>query len=247
MGEFGVVVITSRSTVKALFAGMGGQAGQRVLVTFLPLDARAVTDAHEPLVNADVAVIDASTDPSEVVGVCEALHAQRPGLPITAVFCCAHAATATDLRALLAAGVGGLLDLQLSAEETIRVLRGVARGQGAFHLQLAAGSSTSLSTLFASEPAGESLSDHDLGLLRLVALGLTDHEIGRQLYLSHHTVKHRIDRLRRRVNARNRIQLAAWAGQQALHSEADESSGEGEGATGGLDAAEARPAPELRF
>jgi DNA-binding NarL/FixJ family response regulator len=50
-----------------------------------------------------------------------------------------------------------------------------------------------------------------------VAAGLTDHEIGRQLYLSHHTVKHRIDRLRRRVRARNRIQLAAWAGgQEAL-------------------------------
>jgi DNA-binding NarL/FixJ family response regulator len=47
-----------------------------------------------------------------------------------------------------------------------------------------------------------------------VALGLTDHEIGRRLSLSHHTVKHRIDRLRRRVHAKNRVQLAAWAGRQ---------------------------------
>jgi DNA-binding NarL/FixJ family response regulator len=103
------------------------------------------------------------------------------------------------------------MDLQLSPLDTLRVLRGVARGQGAFHLQTAAGSRTSLVELLGKQESDE-LSDHDLGLLRLVAAGLTDHEIGRQLYLSRHTVKHRIDRLRRRVHARNRIQLAAWAG-----------------------------------
>jgi two-component system response regulator DevR len=137
-----------------------------------------------------------------------------PRVPISAVFCSPHTATSTDLRGLLAAGVEALVDLQLSAAETLRVLRGVARGQGAFHLQMAAGSSVSLVELLAKERTDEVLTDHDLGLLRLVAAGLTDHEIGRQLYLSHHTVKHRIDRLRRRVRARNRIQLAAWAGSQ---------------------------------
>jgi DNA-binding NarL/FixJ family response regulator len=248
MGEFRVVVVTSRPTVQALFANIAGRDNLRVLVTYLPLDARAVPSAHDQLVRAAVAVVDASTDASEAVLVCEALREEHRGLPITAVFCCAHAATAADLRALLAAGVGGLLDLQLSAEETLRVLQGVARGQGAFHLQLAPGSGTSLSALFASEPAGEELSDHDLGLLRLVALGLTDHEIGRQLYLSHHTVKHRIDRLRRRVNARNRIQLAAWAGgQNALHGERDERHGEREAPTGATGSSEPPDARELRF
>jgi DNA-binding NarL/FixJ family response regulator len=247
MGEFRVVVVTSRPTVQALFANIASRDSPAVLVTFLPLDARAVPTAREQIASAAVAVVDASTDASEAVVVCETIREEHRGLPITAVFCCAHAATAADLRALLAAGVGGLLDLQLSADETLRVLQGVSRGQGAFHLQLAPGSSTSLSTLFASEPAGQELSDHDLGLLRLVALGLTDHEIGRQLYLSHHTVKHRIDRLRRRVNARNRIQLAAWAGgQHALHTDRDEQSGEREGATGGLDASEPPQAPQLR-
>jgi DNA-binding NarL/FixJ family response regulator len=112
---------------------------------------------------------------------------------------------------LLAAGVQGLVDLQLAADETVRVLRGVARGQGTFHLQMAAGSSTSLVELLAEERTSE-LSEADIELLRLVAAGLTDHEIGRQLFLSHHTVKHRIDRMRQRVGARNRVQLAAWAG-----------------------------------
>jgi DNA-binding NarL/FixJ family response regulator len=82
-----------------------------------------------------------------------------------------------------------------------------------FQLQLAEGSSTALSEAL-GDVARTQLSDPDKGLLKLVMLGLTDSEIGRQLYLSPHTVKHRIERLRHRAQARNRIQLAAWAAHQ---------------------------------
>jgi DNA-binding NarL/FixJ family response regulator len=223
-GEFGVAAFTGRTTVHALLSEMARQSEAPVAITFLPLDAQLVAVAAEAIARADVAVVDGSIDQTEAIAVCEALREARAGLPISAVFCCPHSATAADLRGLLAAGVEGLLDLQLSPADTLRVLRGVARGQGAFHLQMAAGSSTSLVELLAKQDGSEELSDHDLGLLRLVAAGLTDQEIGRQLYLSHHTVKHRIDRLRHRVHARNRIQLAAWAASQALGAARDGSS-----------------------
>jgi DNA-binding NarL/FixJ family response regulator len=216
--QVGVVTISGRPTVHAFFTELAREHQASVRVTLLPLDASAVTAAREALEAADVAVVDASVDRADAIAVCTSLRLLRPRLPISAVFCCPYSATSGDLRGLLAAGVEALVDLQLSSSETLRVLRGVARGQGAFHLQMAAGSSVSLIQLLADERAAEELTDHDVGLLRLVAAGLTDHEIGRQLYLSHHTVKHRIDRLRRRVRARNRIQLAAWAGsQEALH------------------------------
>jgi DNA-binding NarL/FixJ family response regulator len=214
--RFGIVAITGGPTVHAFFAELGRQQESSVWVTLLPLDSSAVAAALDTVATAHVAVVDASVDRQDAIAVCETIRAMRPGLPISAVFCCPHSATSADLRALLAAGVEALVDLQLSAAETLRVLRGVARGQGAFHLQMAAGSSVSILQLLAEERAADELTDHDLGLLRLVAAGLTDHEIGRQLYLSHHTVKHRIDRLRRRVRARNRIQLAAWAGSQEV-------------------------------
>ena len=208
-----VVVVASRPTVRALFAEIARTSRDSVSIVLAALDSRAVAGAAQALAASDVAVVDASVDHAETVAACEAIRAECPQLPISAVFCCAHSASAADLRGLVAAGVGGLLDLQLSAEETLRVLRGIARGHGAFHLQIAAGSSRSLFDLLTSGRSDE-LSEPDVALLRLVALGLSDHEIGRQLYLSHHTVKHRIDRLRRRVQARNRIQLAAWAGSQ---------------------------------
>jgi len=209
---FGVVAISSRPTVQAFFAEVGRQPS--VSVTMFPLDSCVVAAAFDAIATADVAVIDASVDRVDTIAVCETLRAMRPRIRISAVFCCPHSATSADLRGLLSAGVEALVDLQLSAADTLRVLRGVARGQGAFHLQMAAGSSLTLVELLGDDRGEELLTDHDLGLLRLVAAGLTDHEIGRQLYLSHHTVKHRIDRLRRRVRARNRIQLAAWAGSQ---------------------------------
>jgi DNA-binding NarL/FixJ family response regulator len=190
---------------------MARQSEAPVELTFLPLNGQLVAVGAEVIARADVAVVDGSIDRTEAIAVCQALREVRAGLPISAVFCCPHSATAADLRGLLAAGVEGLLDLQLSPEDTLHVLRGVARGQGTFHLQMAAGSSTSLVGLLAKQDGEEELSEDDLGLLRLVAAGLTDHEIGRKLFLSHHTVKHRIDRLRHRVQARNRIQLAAWA------------------------------------
>jgi DNA-binding NarL/FixJ family response regulator len=211
MSQFHVLVLAGHPAIRALFADTGRHGVDGVRITVLPLDSRAVAAAREPLATASVAAVDASIDPTEALAVCQAIRADRPTLPITAMFCCPHAATATNLRALLAAGVDGLLDLQLSARDTLHVLRGVARGERALHVQLAA---ETLLELLADDEQATQLSDDDLGLLRLLTLGLTDHEIGRRLYLSHHTIKHRIDRLRRRVHAKNRIQLAAWAGAQ---------------------------------
>jgi DNA-binding NarL/FixJ family response regulator len=213
VNPFWIVVAAGRPSVRAFFAEIGRVPDSAVSVALLPLDAHAVAAAEDRLERANVAVVDASVERAEAISVCGAIRDRRPKLPISAVFCCPHAVTSGDLRGLLAAGVEGLIDLQLSAAETLRVLRGVARGQGAFHLQMVAGSKTSLVQLLAHERDSE-LNDHDLGLLRLVAAGLTDQEIGQQLYLSPHTVKHRIDRLRQRVSARNRIQLAAWAASQ---------------------------------
>jgi DNA-binding NarL/FixJ family response regulator len=212
MSEFHVLVAASHPTVRALFAEIGRQSPGSVLVTVVSLESRAVLAASGRLDRRSVAVVDASVDPTEALALCQAIRGHRPDLPVSAVFCCTHSASAADLQAFLGAGVGGLLELHMSAEDILGALRGVARGEAALHVQLAAASHTSLLDRLAGNDRVEQLSDADLGLLRLVALGLTDHEIGRQLYLSHHTIKHRIDRLRRHVHAKNRVQLATWAG-----------------------------------
>jgi DNA-binding NarL/FixJ family response regulator len=214
VNELRIVVATSRSRVEALMAEVPRLSDDAAVSATLPLDTHVIGLASEVLASASVAVVDASADPSEALGACEEMRRRQPTLPIGALFCCSHSATPAYLRALLTAGVGGFWDLNLSAEDTLRVLRSVARGQGAFHLQLATGSSASLVELFAPPVESDKLSDEESALLNLVSLGLTDYEIGQQMYLSPHTVKHRIERLRARLHVRNRIQLAAWAGRR---------------------------------
>lgn len=218
--ELHIVLAASRPPIRSFFEDMCLQDAD-VRVTSLPLDSRVVAAASEALSSASVGVVDASVDATESLEVFNEMRSHQPRLPIGVLFCCPHAAKAHRLRALVAAGAGGFLDLRLSAEETLSALQGLARGRGVFQLQLAEGSSTALSEALGNA-ARTQLSDHDKGLLNLVMLGLSDSEIGRQLYLSPHTVKHRIERLRRRAQVRNRIQLAAWAAHQGDLGDEDE-------------------------
>jgi DNA-binding NarL/FixJ family response regulator len=208
--EFCIVLVTGRPSVAAFFASMGGRNSTAVKTTTLDVSASAVVRASRAVVPASVALVDASIDSAEALDVCHELRALRADLRIGILLCCSHAASPESLRPFLAAGIGSFLDLQLSAEQTLAALRGIARGETVVRLQL---SEESSSALFNGSSAGEQLSADELVLLRLVALGHTDSEIGGAMCLSHHTIKHRIERLRNRVHARNRTHLAAVAGQ----------------------------------
>ncbi|MEA2232513.1 MAG: two-component system, NarL family, response regulator DevR [Solirubrobacteraceae bacterium] len=188
---------------------MGGRGPSAVITTTVDVSVSAVTRASRAVMAASVSLVDASCDHAEALGVCQELRALRHDLRIGILFCCPHAASPESLRPFLATGIGSFLDLQLSAEQTLSALRGIARGEAVVRMQLSEATST---VLFNGHTKDEQLSADDLVLLRLVSLGLTDAQIGGELCLSHHTIKHRIERLRRRVDARNRIQLAAFAG-----------------------------------
>jgi DNA-binding NarL/FixJ family response regulator len=100
----------------------------------------------------------------------------------------------------------------------VAALRSIARGEDVVRLALSRDSSAEL---FGGQGLDDQLSDADVILMGLVALGLTDQQIGTEMSLSHHTIKHRIERLRGRLHARNRIQLAAVAGRLEESQRAD--------------------------
>jgi DNA-binding NarL/FixJ family response regulator len=180
------------------------------LRAFLDTLGFALRDAPE---DADVAVVDVAVDPAAGAAACLALHGTRPELPIAALVCCPHAVTPWALQQLLAGGVSAILDLQMDRDETARTLESVARGASVLHLQLRRGHRQFLRDLL----TGVARVKTQARLLELVALGLPDHEIGRRLYLSPHTVKHQIEQLRRDLRVRNRTELAAWAGRHGFY------------------------------
>ncbi|MFD3496893.1 response regulator [Streptomyces sp. NPDC058678] len=62
---------------------------------------------------------------------------------------------------------------------------------------------------FPSEP----LTDRELDVVRLVALGRTNAEIAAELYVSLSTVKTHLSSVQLKLAARNRVEIAAWAWQ----------------------------------
>ena len=57
----------------------------------------------------------------------------------------------------------------------------------------------------------ESLTQRELDVVRLVARGYTNEEVAAELYVTHSTVKTHLGNIQRKLAARNRVEIAAWA------------------------------------
>lgn len=158
--------------------------------------------------DADVALVD--TDGGAAVDAVRSLLGERPDLPVAALVCCPNCADADTLRELLAEGICGVLDLRATPDATRRELEALVGGTSVLHIRLG---HALLRELLASKPP---LLGLQADVIALVAQGLRDREIGERLHLSPHTVKHRVEQLCRTVGARNRIELAAWAGRNGF-------------------------------
>ena len=62
-----------------------------------------------------------------------------------------------------------------------------------------------------ARPPAEPLTDRELDVVRLVARGRTNNEIAAELYVSLSTVKNHLGSIHRKLPARNRVEIAAWA------------------------------------
>jgi two-component system, NarL family, response regulator DevR len=211
--RFHLVLGSERPGVATWFATLSGRSSNGITTTTFDFSEIGRAHVTRAVMTASVVVIDASLDSTAALDICRRLRARREDLRFGVLFCCPHAVRSDSLRPFIDEGIGSFLDLQLSREQTIAALRSIARGEDVVRLQLSKDSSTKLFR----GGTEDQLSTEDLTLMGLVALGLTDNEIGLQMCLSRHTIKHRIERLCRRQNARNRIQLAAVAGRLEGH------------------------------
>ena len=223
MKELSLLLVTSRPAVRVFFEHLGQRATPPLVVHAVPAGVDTLAAHAGQVATATVAVVDAIPDPVSAIQTCEALRTQRPSLPLAALLCCPHSVTPWQLRALIATGVSNLLDLQAAAEEVQRVLHSIVRGEVALHVRLKNAHGAWLEDITAGqelsgEPGSERLPTRTSPqILELLVHGLSDQEIGQQLHLSPHTIRHHINRLRGEVGARNRTELAAWAGRQGFY------------------------------
>lgn len=81
----------------------------------------------------------------------------------------------------------------------------------------------------------EQLSVREREVLTLIAQGLTNDEIARELFISPHTVKNHVSRIYQKVGIDDRTKVAIWAvrlGIVSLTSDAEEAQGEVAGTDG---------------
>lgn len=121
--------------------------------------------------------------------------------------------------AAVRAGASGFLLKDVSPDDLVHAVRVVARGEA----MLAPALTRRLLDRFATTPlvgdlppALDALTERELGVARLVARGLSNAEIGRQLFLSEATVKTYVSRLLAKLDLRDRVQIAVLAYESGL-------------------------------
>lgn len=214
--ELRILLLTSRPGIRELLSMIPSLA-----IDHVPMRLGALASSQPAIVRAMAVVVDTAIDSLQAVEICRELQRQRPQLPIVTLLCCPASVTPWHLEMLAMVGVRGILDLQAAPDEIGRLLQSVVRGQTVFHLQVDSNNVAFLPWILAPERGRRAeaprLTAGDVDLLSYLAQGLSDRQIGERLHLSPHTIKHYIERLRDSVGARNRIELASWAGRHGFY------------------------------
>jgi DNA-binding NarL/FixJ family response regulator len=111
------------------------------------------------------------------------------------------------------AGARGYVVKDVDTTELVRAIRAVSRGESAFDARSA---SAIVRTLNASDPDQGRLTERELEVLRLLANGMSNREIGRELFISETTVKFHMGNLMRKLRVSRRAEAVYAASKLGL-------------------------------
>jgi DNA-binding NarL/FixJ family response regulator len=118
----------------------------------------------------------------------------------------------------LRAGASGFVLKDDPPEQLLAAIRIVARGEALLSPAITKRVIEKFTRLSHPEPPSElaDLTDRELDVLRLVARGLSNAEIGQELYISDATVKTHITHILQKLNLRDRVQAVVLAHETRL-------------------------------
>jgi NarL family two-component system response regulator LiaR len=164
-----------------------------------------------PRLAPDVVLMDLNLPGMTGVEAIRRIRADHPEVRVLALT--SYAGEDSVLPAIRA-GVSGYLLKDVGPAELAQALRSVHRGGSPLHPQVAA-------TVMAqvTEPARDLLTPRESEVLRLVARGLTNRLIARELALSEKTVKAHLSAIFAKLNVADRTQAALYAVRTGLAEE----------------------------
>jgi two-component system NarL family response regulator len=126
-----------------------------------------------------------------------------------------------DLYEAIKAGATGYLLKEISIEEVADAVRAVVQGQTLISPSMASKLIVEFTALAKrasdtqSVPAPR-LTDRELGVLRLVAQGLTNREIAEELFIAENTVKNHVRNILEKLHLHSRMEAVLYAVRQRL-------------------------------
>ncbi len=117
---------------------------------------------------------------------------------------------------LLESGAAGYLVKEEVPETIIEAVRGVAHGEEGWLSHRVTAKIMKRRTTQVQPAEADLLSDRERDVLRLIAQGHDNHQIGKRLFISESTVKSHCNRIYSKLGVRNRVQAAAWAWQRGF-------------------------------
>jgi len=167
--------------------------------------------ARGPALRPDVAVLDVRLPDGDGITVCRELRSRMPELA------CLMLTSFDDDDALLdtiMAGAAGYVLKQIKGSDLVSAVRTVASGQSMLDPATTARLMSSLREDGHEEQESAllaGLTPREREILVLIGEGLTNRQIGKQLFLSEKTIKNHISRLLAKLGVERRIQAAVIA------------------------------------
>ena len=190
----------------AVVRALAGEDGIRVVAACA--DGAAAIEAV-PAVAADVVLLDLRLPDMGGLDLLATLQEARPQVRVVILTACEKEDVFLEA---IGHGVAGYLTKRTAPREIARAIRTVHEGGSVVAPELASRLLMEISARGGEDPQPTSvLRRQEQEVLKLVASGCTDKEIGSQMYISPRTVQNHLARIRRKTGVQRRSELARWA------------------------------------
>jgi DNA-binding NarL/FixJ family response regulator len=191
-------------------------AGLRVVVATSEIEVIkevSVEGNHIELISTlkpNVCLIDVGFAPTRGFSILEELHDSWPDLPMLMWSCNDNPTYVARANAL---GARGFLLHSASGSDTIAAILAVSAGKTAWSV---AHHNGVIQPRELPEQLPASLTPREIDVLRQLAFGLSNREIGKVLAISYETVKEHVQHILSKLNMADRTQAAVWAVRNGL-------------------------------
>ena len=173
--------------------------------------AQAVSQAADLL--PDVVLLDIRMPKRSGIEACAGI---KEVVPSSRILMLTISDEEADLYDAIKAGASGYLLKEISTDEVSAAIRAVAGGQSLISPSMASKLLSEFASMIKTKDEREQvpaprLTDRELEVLRLVARGMNNREIAKELYISENTVKNHIRNILEKLQLHSRMEAVVYA------------------------------------